>query len=142
MKSPIKDIKPVSNPVQNDIGMKVITRLRLGLRNLNEHKSKHNFQSCINLLCNCSLEVESTVQFFLYCQHYHNIRAKLLNSLEVIDTNLLKLSEEQLTKVLFYGFYQLYQNQNRNILNSSTLESKHFESSLGINFYFLNYILL
>ena len=59
--------------------------------------------------------------------------AKLLNSLEVIDTNLLKVSEEQLTKVLLYGFSQLNQNQTKNILNSSIkyiVESKLFESSL------------
>ena len=52
--------------------------------------------------------------YLVHCHHYHNIRAKLLNSLEVLDTNLLKISEEQLTKVLLYGFSQLDQNQNRN----------------------------
>ena len=132
----LKIIWPVSNPVsniQNYIGLKLLTRLRFGLNHLNEHRFNHNFENCINPLCTCSLEVESTVHFFLHCHHYHNIRAKLLNSLEVIDTNLLKLSEEQLTKVLLYGFSQLDQNQNRNILNSSIkyiVESKRFESSL------------
>ena len=131
----LKIIQPVSNPVyniQNYIGLKLLTRLRLGLSHLNEHRFNHNFQNCINPLCTCSLEVELTV-YFLHCHHYHNIRTKLLNSLEVIDTNLLKLSEEQLTKVLPYGFSQLDQNQNRNILNSSMdyiVESKRFESSL------------
>ena len=131
----LKFIWPVSNPVyniQNYVGLKLLTRLRLGLSHLNEHRFNHNFQNCINPLCTCGLEVESTLYFFLCCHHYHNIRAKLLNSLEVIDTNLLKLSEEQLTKVLLYGFSQLDQNQNRNILNSSIkyiVESKHFESS-------------
>ena len=101
------------------IGLKLLTRLRLGLSHLNEHRFNHNFQNCINPLCTCSLEVESTAHFFLHCHHYHNIRAKLLNSLEVIDTNLLKLSEEQLIKVLLYYSSQLDQNQNRNVLNSS-----------------------
>ena len=36
-----------------------------------------------------------------------SLRSKLLNSLEVIDTNLLKFSEEQLTKVLLYGCLNL-----------------------------------
>ena len=93
----LKIIQPVSNPVyniQNYIGLKLLNRLRLGLSHLDEHGFNHNFQNCINPLCPCSLEVESTAHFFLYCHHYHNMRAKLLNSLEVIDTNLLKLSEE------------------------------------------------
>ena len=52
----------------------------------------------------------------------------------ILWLNLLKLSEEQLTKVLLYGFSQFDQNQNRNILNSSidyTVESKRFESSFS-----------
>ena len=132
----LKIIRPVSNPVysiQNCIGLKLLTRLRLGLSHLNEHRFNHKFQNCINLLCTCSLEVESTAHFFLPCQHYHNIRAKLLNSLEVIDKNLLKLSKEQLTRVLLYGFSELDQNQNRNVLNSLInyiVESKCFESFL------------
>ena len=130
----LKIIQPVFNTaynIENYIGLKLLTRL--GLSHVNEHRFSHNFQNCINPLCTCSLEVELTVYFFLHCHHYHNIRAKLLNSLELIDTNLLKLSEERLTKVLLYGFSQLDQNQNRNILNSSMdyiVESKRFESSL------------
>ena len=95
--------------------------------------SNHNFQNCINPLCTCSLKVESTVHFFLHCPHYHNVQAKRLNSIEAIDTNLFKLSEEQLTKVLVYGFLYLYQNQNRNNLNSLIeykVELKRFESSV------------
>ena len=55
--------------------------------------------------------VESTMLFF------HNISAKCLNRVELIDKHLLKLSEEQLTRALFYGFSQLDQNQKRNILS-------------------------
>ena len=112
----LKIIRPVSNPVysiQNCIGLKLLTRLRLGLSHLNEHRFNYNFQNCINPLCTCSQEVESTAHFFLHCHHYHNIRAKLLNSLEVIDTNLLKFSTEQLTKVLLNGFCQLDQNKQQ-----------------------------
>ena len=104
---------------------------------LNQHRFNHNFQNCIN-------QVESTVHFFLHCHHYHDIRIQLSNSIEVIDTNLLKLSEEQLTNVFLYGFSQFDQNQNRNIFNSSIeyiVESKYFESSLfevGIKILFLN----
>ena len=89
----LKIIWSVSNPVyniQNYIGLKLLARLRLGLSHLNEHRFNHNFQNCVNALCTCSLEVESTAHFFLHCHHYHDIRAKLLNSLEVIDTNLRK----------------------------------------------------
>ena len=44
----LKIIWPVSNPVyniQNYIGLKLLTRLRLGLSHLNEHRFNHNFKN-------------------------------------------------------------------------------------------------
>ena len=62
--------RPVQNSIYNVFNVleiKFLTRLRLGLSHLNEHKFKHNFQNCLNPLCSCSLEVESTIHFFLHC---------------------------------------------------------------------------
>ena len=39
--------------------LKVLTRLRVVLSHLNEHKFNHNLRDCVNPLCPCSLEVES-----------------------------------------------------------------------------------
>ena len=38
----------------------LLTRLRFGLSHLNEHRFNHNSEGCINPLCTCTLEVEST----------------------------------------------------------------------------------
>ena len=124
----LKIIRPVSNPVyniQNCIGLKLLTSLRLVLSQLNKHRFSDNFQNSINPLYTCSLEVKSTAHFFLHFNHYHNIRAKLLNSLKIIDTNLLKFSGKQLTKVLLYGYSRskLDQNQIRNIVESNRFKS-------------------
>ena len=59
----LKEIRPVPHSVYNICypnGLKLLTRLRLGLSHLNEHRFNHNFKNCINPLCTCSLEVEST----------------------------------------------------------------------------------
>ena len=45
--------KPVYN-IHNSNGLKLMTRLRLGLSHLNEHKFNHNFKDCVNPLCFCS----------------------------------------------------------------------------------------
>ena len=37
----------------NLIGAKLLTRLRLGLSHLWEHKFKHSFQDTLNPLCSC-----------------------------------------------------------------------------------------
>ena len=61
--------RPIQNSVYNmhdPVGIKYLTRLRLGLSHLNEHKFRHNFQDCLNPLCSCSLEVETTNHYFLH----------------------------------------------------------------------------
>ena len=58
--------------INNPVRLKLLTRLRLGLSHLNEHRFNHNFQNSINPLCNCSLEIESTSHFLLHCHHYTN----------------------------------------------------------------------
>ena len=63
----LKFIRPSPNclfNVSDSLGIK-LTRLRLGLSHLREHKFNHNFQNTINPLCPCSLESESTTHFFL-----------------------------------------------------------------------------
>ena len=70
----------IGRPIQNSVfkihdplGIKLLTRLRVGLSHLNEHRFRHNFQDCLNPLCSCSLEVESNIHFFLHCQILYNL---------------------------------------------------------------------
>ena len=72
------------------MGLKLLTKLRLGLNHLNEHRFNHNFQSCINPLCSCSLAIESTTHFLLHCHHFSNIRSTLLNSINEVEGDMLQ----------------------------------------------------
>ena len=57
----LKFIRPSSNSIHNFINAKrlrFITRLRLGLIHLREHKFNHSFQDALNLLCSCGLDTE------------------------------------------------------------------------------------
>ena len=65
-------IRPKPRPVFNIIdshGLKLLTRLRVNLSHLREHKFRHNFLDTINPLCSCSLETESTDHYLLCCPH-------------------------------------------------------------------------
>ena len=118
----IKIIRPIPNSVFgifNPLGLKLITRLRLGLSHLNEHRFNHNFNDCINPLCTCSLDIESTVHYFLHCNYYNSARISLLNDLNSVDRTLLNLSDLSLVNVLLYGGPQFDDSQNAFILNSS-----------------------
>ena len=79
--------KPTYN-IHNPTGLKFLTRLKLELSHLNEHKFKHNFHDCVKPLCLCSLEIESLSHFFLHCHHCTNIYATLLDDLQSLDINI------------------------------------------------------
>ena len=54
----LKFIRPEPNPTYNindTKGLKLLTRLRLGLSHLGDHKFRHNFQDCYPL---CVIEVK------------------------------------------------------------------------------------
>ena len=64
----LKEIRPDPHPVYNirrPFGLKLLTWLRRGLSHLNQHRFNHNFESCVNSLCTCSLQAETTSHFFL-----------------------------------------------------------------------------
>ena len=57
----LKFVRPVVNSVfelNNPYGLKLLTRLRLGLSHLRYYKFRHNFQDCINLICVCGLAID------------------------------------------------------------------------------------
>ena len=94
-------IRPIQSNVHNiydPIGLKLLTRLRLGCSHLNEHKLRHNFQDCLNPLCSCSLEIEDTIHYFPHCHHFSQYCFYLKNNVksvsddfESFDTNKNKL---------------------------------------------------
>ena len=105
-KSILNFIRPSASKVYNindAIGIKLITRLRLGFSHLSEHKFKHNFRDTLNPLCSCSIEVESTSHYILRCHFFRALRATLINNLRNIDNDLTTLRHENLTNILLYG---------------------------------------
>ena len=63
-------IKPMPNCIyiiHNPLGVKYLTRLRIGFSHLKEHKFKYNFQDSIGSMCSCISGIETTINFFLHC---------------------------------------------------------------------------
>ena len=106
--------KPIYN-IHNSIGLKLLTRLRLGLSHLNEHKFKHNFQDCINPLSTCSLEIESLSHFFLHCNYFTNIRSTLFSELQSVDANVVKFLDNETVDLLLHDSPKFDTDQNHKI---------------------------
>ena len=63
----IKIIQLTPNPIFSIFDLlrrKLMTRLTLGLSHLNEHRFNYNFNNCMNPICTCSQDFESTVHIF------------------------------------------------------------------------------
>ena len=125
----LKEIRPKPSllcNIHNPFGIKFLTRLRLGLTHLNEHKFNHNFDDCVNPFCTCGLELESTSHFFLHSHHYNIIRSILFKDLNSVGKNLFKFCDNELTLILLYGSTQYSLMNNHIFLNSSI---KYIENS-------------
>ena len=118
----LKFIRPSPNSVyncHNPRGICLITRLRLGLSHLREHKFKHGFQDTLNPLCSCGNDVESTEHFLLHCPQFVNERCTLLSTLGNFNCSLLENTSNVLTQTLLFGNMSLSPSDNSKILNAT-----------------------
>ena len=118
----LKISRPVPKPVyniHNPNSLKLLTRLRLGLSQLNEHKFNQNFKDGVNSLCSCSLEVESVSHFYLHCHYFTDIRKTLFHELRLVDENILNQSDNEIAEVILYGSSKFKLEESYSILTSS-----------------------
>ena len=118
----LKFIRPSENSIffcNNPKGIQLLTRLRLGLRHLREHKFKHNFQDNLNPICNCGEDIETSCHYRLHFSLYPNERLALLNIIQGINKSILELTDSHIVKVLLYGGKFLDISNNTNTLNAT-----------------------
>ena len=111
----------------------MLSRLRLGLSHLNEHRFKRKFNNCINPLCTFSLEVESTKRFFLRCHYFSALRVSFLNDLNNISSQFALFPYDVFVKTLLYGNPIFDKNDNREIFETSiryNIDLKRFSAGL------------
>ena len=131
-----KFIRPSENSIflgHNLKGIQLLTRLRLGLSHLRDHKFKHNFQDTLNPICNCGEDIETSSNYLLHCSHYTNERLDFLNVIEGIDNSILELVDSRIVEVILYGRKFLDISSNTNILNATIdflLETNRFDERL------------
>ena len=135
-KSILEFIRPSQNRVyncHNPKGIKLLTRLRVGLSHLREHKFKHSFQDTLNPICNCGEDIETTSHYLLHCPDYLHERKTLLNTVSCIVPNIFDFNNDQLTEILLYGKEDLDNINNTSILDATInylIETKRFNAEL------------
>ena len=75
--------------VYNPSGLKLLTGLCLGLSHLHAHKLSHNFSDCLDELCICGTNIETTNHFLLRCPFYLSKRQILMEKNRDIEILIL-----------------------------------------------------
>ena len=97
-----KKEKPIFS-IYDPLGIKLLTRLRLGFSHLNEHKFRHCFKDAVSPMCACGQDVETTEHFLLRCHIFSNSRFELFENLKKLESNFLNLSANEKVQFLLYG---------------------------------------
>ena len=132
-KNILQFIRPSPNSIfncHNPKGVKLLTRLRLGLSHLRDHKFKHIFQDLLNPICNCRNDVETTTHYLLHCPVFFDERLILINNIWNINNNVLNLNDPRFSEMLLFGNSSFNNTKNTSILNTtirSIVSSKRFE---------------
>ena len=76
----------------NSEGIKILSRLRLGLSNLKKCEFKHSFQDSLNPFYSCGKgEDETGSHYLLHCSNYSEERCVLLNTIKNIERSILNV---------------------------------------------------
>ena len=95
--------------------------MRLGLSHLADHKFRYNFQDCLNPICSCGQEIETTSHFLLHRLIYRCARKTFFEKINLIDSNILQQSDLSITNDLLFGSEKL-KDDKINALLTSTIE--------------------
>ena len=71
----LKFIRPEPNQmfnVDSSERLKFLIKIRLGLSHLADHKFRHNFRDCVNPICSCGQEIETSTHFLFHCSNLFN----------------------------------------------------------------------
>ena len=79
--------------VHNPHGIKLLTRIRVELSHLLEHKFRQNFQDSLNSFCNCDRHIQAAMHFFLHCSNYSNQRKTFFEKSSNIKRFLLNQND-------------------------------------------------
>ena len=97
----------------NPKGTKLLSRVRLGLSHLREHKFKHCIHDSLNPFCSCGKgEAETSSHYLLHFSNYSNERLALLNTMKNIGISVLQQSDSKFTRILLFGNTSFGNNKN------------------------------
>ena len=112
-------IRPESNQVLNancNQGLRFLSRIRLRISYLVDHKFGYNIEDCINPTLTCCQEIETSDFFLLHFPNYHSARQILFVKISKINSTFTKNISQVITILFVFGGEKLKSVQNKSIL--------------------------
>ena len=122
------DLRQIFFDCHNPKGIKLITRLRLGLSHLRENKFNHSFQDTLN-----RHDIESSTHFFFDCIFFISERCDLLSAICNLHIKLLGCTNYDFTQTLIFGSTPQVSSNNFKIIETLIdyfLLTKRFDKPL------------
>ena len=123
--------------IHNPVGLKYLTRLRVGLSHLRSHKFSHNFKDTPSKSCSvCNNKPETTEHYLLHCPIYHHIRSELFEKLKQLISLPTLISTSYTCNLLLFGNSRYDFYTNRKILELTITfitKSNRFDGPLILN---------
>ena len=112
----LKFIRPNPKSIfncHNPKAIKYLSRIRLSLSHLREHKFKHSFQDTLIPICACGSDIvdQTPCHYLISCPIFDAERNTLLNNIRQIAPSILNLNHSQITHVFLYGNSSLKMKQ-------------------------------
>ena len=117
----------------NPIGIKYLTRLRLGFSHVRYHKFNHGFLDAVDPLCSCSTAIENTVHYLLHCSNFSTARNTFLNEIAIVDRSIIDQDEIKIIQTFLYRNPTYPVSDNKLILDASIkyiLETKRSDGPI------------
>ena len=121
--------------------MKFLSRLRLGLSYLKEHKLKRSFQDSFTPFGSCGkCEVETSSHYLLYCSNYLEKPMALLNTIKNSDKSILQQEDSKFTSILHFNIYISYSGEKTTPFSKKYFDMMSSTVLLQLNFYLQKFI--
>ena len=91
-------------------------------------------------MCSCSIDIETTMHFFLHCANFTIQRQTLFDKIASIYANIFTENEDTIVNTLLFGKPDSKNTFNEAMLNVSIeyiLSTERFNNPLSVSFFFL-----
>ena len=106
--------------IEDKVGQRFLTQLRVDLNPLRKYKFKHNFADTSDEFCSFGDGTEDIFHYLLDCRRYSDIRNSLLDDVSaLIGTNIRNFNKISIKNLLLYGYKDYTRDVNKSILHET-----------------------